>query len=195
MPAARDASGRFVKGSGSWTPSQHAAYAAGRAVEWELSEKDLARIRKRVERFRGLPLQQRMAKATLKGADLMVPYIRRAGPKDVTGFLRKSTRARPAKKRIGTALQPTLGALAGPTAPHRHLVIRGHRIVTRGGRDTGQQSRSNDYVDRVVRTHRQKVMKAVSDVLFKDQSVIGNTGISVPKRGIKGIPKQYRARG
>lgn len=139
------------------------------AVSFDLDEAALARITAKVERYRGLPLRQRMAKATLKGADLMVPYIKAEGPRNVTGHLRRKTRARPAKKRIGSTLQPTLGALAGPTSPHRHLVIRGHRIVTRGGRDTGRRTQPNDYVDRAVRRNKVRIMRIVSDILLRDQ--------------------------
>lgn len=137
------------------------------AVSFEIDEKAIARVVKSAERFRGLPLRQRMAKGTLKAADLMVPPIKAEGPRNVTGQLRRKTRARPAKKRMGSALVPTLGALAGPTSPHRHLVIRGHRIVTRGGRDTGRRTRPNDYVDRAVRRNRVRAMQVVSDILFK----------------------------
>lgn len=137
-------------------------------VEWELDEKALARFTKRVERFRGLPLRARLAKATLKAADYMVPPIRAGSPKGPTGNLRKSVRARPAKKRIGNALQPTLGALAGPVAPHRHLVIRGHRIVTRGGRDTGRRTSGNPYVDEAMERHGSAAMRIVSRILFED---------------------------
>lgn len=137
------------------------------AVAFELDEAAIERIRKRVEKYRGLPLRQRMAKATLKGADLMVPFIKAEGPPNVTGHLRRKTRARPAKKRVGSTLQPTLGALAGPTSPHRHLAIRGHRIVTRGGRDTGRRTQPNDYVDRAVRRNKVRVMQVISDILLR----------------------------
>lgn len=136
-------------------------------VEWELDERALARFAARVERFRGLPLRERMAKATLKAADYMVPPIKAATPKGPTGNLRRRVRARPARRRIGNSLQPTLGALAGPTSPHRHLVIRGHRIVTRGGRDTGLRARGNPYVDEAMGRHHAAAMRIVSRILFE----------------------------
>lgn len=137
-------------------------------VEWELDEKALAAFTKKVERYRGLPLRARMAKATLKAADYMVPPIKAATPKGPTGNLRKRVRARPAKKRIGNSLQPTLGALVGPTSPHRHLVIRGHRIVTPGGRDTGMRTSGNPYVDEAMERHASAAMRIVSRILFED---------------------------
>lgn len=137
-------------------------------VEWELDEKALTAFTKKVERYRGLPLRARMAKATLKAADYMVPPIKAATPKGPTGNLRKRVRARPAKKRIGNSLQPTLGALVGPTSPHRHLVIRGHRIVTPGGRDTGMRTSGNPYVDEAMERHASAAMRIVSRILFED---------------------------
>lgn len=138
------------------------------AVEWSISQKDIDRITKRAERFRGLPLQKRMAKGTLLAAQSLVRPIRAATPKGPTGNLRRSVRARQAKKRIGfRQYAPTLGAYVGPTSPHRHLVIRGHRIVTRGGRDTGQRAKANPYLDRVVRQHGRAAFAIVSKALFE----------------------------
>lgn len=136
-------------------------------VEWSISEKELAAFTKRVERFRGLPLRARMAKATLKAADYLVRPIRANTPKGPTGNLRRQVRARPAKKRIGTTLAPTLGALVGPTSPHRHLVIQGHRIVTPSGRDTGRRSTPNPFVDEAVQRHKGEAMRLVSRILFE----------------------------
>jgi len=62
----------------------------------------------------------------------------------------------------------TIGtAIAGPNAPYRHLVIRGHRIVTPGGRDTGRRSRANPFVDRAVDAARSLIVEVVQRVLYR----------------------------
>jgi hypothetical protein len=114
-------------------------------VSFEVSEADIKRVRTKLQKASGKPLYQVMQRATLAAGDLMVPRIKAAGPPNKTGYLRRSVRSRLGRKAGG----PTnLTVLVGPTAPHRHLVIRGHRIVTPGGRYVGRMSKKNPYVDR-----------------------------------------------
>lgn len=61
------------------------------------------------------------------------------------------------------------GAGAGPLAPHRHLVIRDHRIVTPGGRDTGRRTTGNPFVDAAVESSKDAAMKVVADVIFGEE--------------------------
>lgn len=56
----------------------------------------------------------------------------------------------------------------GPTAPHRHLLIRGHRIVTPGGRYTGRMTKANPYVDRAASGHERKAADIVRRIWFED---------------------------
>lgn len=131
--------------------------AASGAFRLELDQKDFAKGRKLVDRYRGASLRKRMEVATLAAAKVLETPMRQAAPvnrKDDghRGQLRSRTRARQARQRYGIAgfgatYANSVNALVGPTVPYRHLVIRGHRIVTRGGRDTGRRSRPNPYVD------------------------------------------------
>lgn len=135
-------------------------------VEWSMSPKELAAFEKRLERFRDLPLRHRMAKGTLAAAQYLARPVRADAPVGRTGKLKKSIRARQTKASgLGTRYA-TLGASVGPTAPHRHLVIRPHRIVTHKGRDTGRKSRANAFVDRAVHGNEARAFAIVSQALF-----------------------------
>lgn len=132
---------------------------------------EIARVKKSYERFRGLPLRARMAKATLKAGDMLVPYIRASSPVGPStdpnhGYLKRSAKSRPARQRFGSTLQATLGVLVGPTSPVRHLIIRGHRIVTPGGRDTGARTRPNPYVWHAVSGRIDDAKRIVSQIFF-----------------------------
>ena len=161
------------------------------AVSWELSPKQLAAFEARLARFQGAPLRDRMQKASLAAARYMVAPIKAAAPVGPTGNLRKSVKARQSKAsvlgrgvsfgaaaRIGgsSSVYRDLSAVVGPTAPHRHLIIRGHRIVTRLGRDTGQRSRANPFVDDAVRRHQDRAMAIVRAALFDGRSSLGSAG-------------------
>ena len=71
-------------------------------------------------------------------------------------------KARKSKTSLGTLTK----ALVGPTAPHRSLVIAGHRIVTPGGRDTGRRTRPNPFVEAAASQHMEEAIRLVSDELF-----------------------------
>jgi hypothetical protein len=60
--------------------------------------------------------------------------------------LLRSVGMRKPRKRAGEVAAYTVGA----RAPHAHLVIPGHRIVTPGGRDTGRRSQAFPFVDPVI---------------------------------------------
>ena len=174
MPAVRDSSGRFIKGSGApgWTPS---GTAAG-PISIQLDTRALKAFRKRVERYQGMPLTQRMQKGTLEAARLLVPSVRAAAPKGPTGNLKRRVSARQMRARGGSGTDygiflfgqkgKTLSAVVGSTAPHRHLVIRPHRIVTPGGRDTGRRTTGNPFVDRAVEPRAAEAMRVVSRAIF-----------------------------
>jgi hypothetical protein len=134
--------------------------AAG-SVSFEVSQKDIDRIRKKLEKASGKPLYQRMQRAALAAGDLIKPRIQAETPIGPTKNLRRYTRSRLARKRIGNTYGPSLAVLVGPTSPHRHLVIRGHRIVTPGGRYLGRSTRANPYVDRAARGFERKAADLV----------------------------------
>lgn len=134
--------------------------AYGGVVQLQLDQKAVARAQARLEKFRGQPLNVRMDKATRAAAELLVKPMQAAAPKR-TGKLRRSVSVRSVSNRdkaiVGRGLQKVTGgdrvALVGPRSPVRHLVIRGHRIVTRSGRDTGRRTQPNPFVDAVARRH------------------------------------------
>ena len=141
----------------------------------ELDQKSLARGYALLDRYRGAPLQTRMSKAVLAAAKVMEGPIRDATPvshdKD-PGGLRKSVRARPWRARKtfvagkGWRTQSSTEANVGPLAPHRSLVIRGHRIVTRGGRNTGRRTRPNPYVDVVTQRYYGRAIQTMRAAIF-----------------------------
>ena len=152
----------------------------------ELDVKALARFQKRVARYQGMPLAKRMQKGALEAARLLVAPVRTAAPKGPTGNLRRSIRAgsyRDMKSGLKTSLLSGSGvktvlfgsdafiasAYVGPSsrvAPHRHLVIRGHRIVTPGGRDTGRRTTGNPFVDSAAAPRAAEAMRVVSRAIF-----------------------------
>lgn len=150
-------------------------------VEWSMSERQLAAFERRLARWQGRPLVDRLRRGNLAAAQYLARPIRAAAPVGPTGNLRRSVKARTprrsallgnvavgASRRLGGAggTYAAVAALVGPVSPHRHLVIRGHRIVTRGGRDTGRRSRANPFVDRAVAAHRDDALRIVGRALF-----------------------------
>lgn len=134
-------------------------------VSVELDTRALRAFQKRLERYQGLPLQQRMERGALDAARLLVPHVRRATPKGPTGNLRKSIRA-------GASRGGMASAYVGPSsrvAPHRHLVIRGHRIVTPGGRDTGRVTTANPFVDNAVQPRQAEALRVVRAAIFAER--------------------------
>lgn len=141
-----------------------------KSVEWSMSTKQLAAFEQRLARYEGLPMQRRVAKGTLAAAQYLAKPIKAGAPVGPArdghrGALKKSVRARQGSQR-GNVRAKTLQAIVGPTVPYRHLVIRGHRIVTRLGRDTGQRSTPNPFVDKAVAGHTDEAVRIVSRALF-----------------------------
>lgn len=153
-------------------------------VTVEFDKRALARFQKRVERYRGQPLANRMAVGTLEAAKLLVSPIKREAPvsqdKD-PGGLRNKVRARKDRGRSAVVAglfnistlygaskgdAKVLGANVTSTARHRHLVIRPHRIVTPGGRDTGRRTTGNPFIDRAAEPRADEAMRIVSRAIF-----------------------------
>jgi len=130
----------------------------------------LGDVYKAIDRYGVRPFENAWARASMAGARIATRAIRAAAPKGKTGNLRRSVRARrPRTRGVEAALAgQSLGiAIAGPTAPHRHLVIRGHRIVTTSGIVTGQRARGNPFVDRAVAGVEPLIVEAVKREFFK----------------------------
>ena len=126
--------------------------------DFEVNQKDVARVRRKFERASGKSLHASMNRATLATGDLIASRVKQAAPRGATGNLRRSVNARNQRSRgvFGLTIRGghTTSVLVGPRhaiAPHRHLIIRGHRIVTPGGRFTGRRTAPNPFVDRVSR--------------------------------------------
>jgi hypothetical protein len=150
-------------------------------VRLELDQKSLQRGYAMLDRYRDAPLQKRMSKAALAAAKVLEGPIRDASPvsndKD-PGGLRRSVRARPWQVRKtfvegkGWRSRSTSEANVGPVGGkrggggHGRLVIRGHRIVTRGGRDTGRRTRKNPYVDMVAQRHYRRAIAEMRKAIF-----------------------------
>jgi hypothetical protein len=142
--------------------------AASGSFRLELDQKSFARGRRLLDHYQGAPLRTRMSKAPLAAARTMESAMRQAAPVGPPGdkhrgLLRKTVRAR--EFRAGRGPEP-YGAALGPTAGHRHLPIRGHRIVTRGGRDTGRRSRPNPFVDAVTQRHYARAVAEMRRHIF-----------------------------
>ena len=119
----------------------------GISVSVELDAKAMARADKRLAGYMGRDLQRRAQQAYIEGARLLVGPIRTeiAQARHIdTGAYRRSVKARRPRLRPGEMAV----ASVGPTRPTRHLLIRGHRIVTPGGRDTGRRTQPEPVVDR-----------------------------------------------
>ena len=112
-----------------------------------LDMKAMARADKRLAGYMGRPLQRRAQQAYIEGARLMRTPVRqqiRAAGLRKTGRFERSVKARGSRLRAGEMAAASIG----PTDAKRHLLIRGHRIVTRGGRDTGRRTVPQPVVDR-----------------------------------------------
>src|SRR3990167_2702261 len=113
------------------------------ALQVTVNPRDIARITKRLDKWQGKPLADRMDRAIRAGLSLMVSPIRAAAPqpgrerapRDATGKLAAAVQVWKLKKRAGEVAAYAVGPRGGRSktlrvAPHRHLVIRGHRMVT-----------------------------------------------------------------
>ena len=134
----------------------------------DIDERSLARGRRLIEHYQGAPLRKRLGKAPLAAARVMEAPMRQAAPVGPAstghrGLLRRTVRAR--EFRAGRGPEP-YGAAVGPTAGHRHLPIRGHRIVTRSGRDTGKRSRANPFVDVIAQRHYARAVAEMRKAIF-----------------------------
>lgn len=149
-------------------PRVFTAMPSGGKLRIELDQRSLQRGYKLLDRYHDAPLRIRMDKATLAAAKVLEGPMRQAAPVGPAsdghrGLLRRTVRAR--QFRRGGGPEPH-GAAVGPTAGHRHLVVRSHRIVTRGGRDTGRRSRPNPFPDAVASRHQARAIAEMRRHIF-----------------------------
>lgn len=96
---------------------------ASRLLDFQVDQKDIEAVQRKLQRASGLPLRKRMQRATLTAGDLVGRRMKATAPR-ATGKLRRSVKVRLARGVGG----PSLTVYVGPTAPHRHLVILGTRV-------------------------------------------------------------------
>jgi len=136
-------------------------------VEWSLSSRQETAFRKRLERYQGLPLEQRYRKGTLAAAQMLARPIRADSPVGKTGNLKRSVRASNYRRRAAASQHYNiLAAYVTPRAPHAHLVIRAHREVSHTGKFLGGFSTPNPFVDRAIAGHLGEIVHIVSTELF-----------------------------
>jgi hypothetical protein len=144
---------------------------AAPAISVTLDQKAMARADKRLAGYMGKPLQRRAQQAYIEGARLMVrptrQQIRAAGLRK-TGRFEKSVKARKPRLRSGEMAV----ASVGPVDAKRHLLVRGHRIVTPGGRDTGRRTVAHPVVDRAF---AQVGQQALDFIATRTLAVTGST--------------------
>lgn len=111
-----------------------------------VDQKAIDRQLKMLAKYEKRTLQVRAQKAYLAGARLMVAPVR--GQIQSYGLIQTRRFQRSVKARNARLRRDEMAAAsAGPTDNKRHLLIRGHRIVTRGGRDTFRRTRPAPVVD------------------------------------------------
>ena len=129
-------------------------------VTLELDARAIEREQKRMLKFQGATVTDRLNKGTLSALRMLVPSVRAEAPRGATGNLARRVAARKARSGIG--------ALLGSTAPHRHLVAQGHRIVTPGGRYTGRRTQANDFVGRAAAPRLDRALDEVQRAIFEE---------------------------
>lgn len=169
--------------------------AYGGVMQLQLDAKAVARAQARLEKFRDKPLHVRMDRATKAAGELLLKPMQAAAPRR-TGKLRKSVSSRTVANRdrpvFAKSTMRAIGAdrvaLVGPRAAHRHLIIRGHRIVTPGGRDTGRRTQPNPFVDDVSRRHGSTAVR-----LMREHIVTAGLSEGVGNAIVFGKPVTRRA--
>lgn len=149
------------------------------SVQITVNPRDIARISKRLSKWQGKPLEQRMDKAIRAGLSLMVRPIRakapqpghERAPRDATGQLAGSVQVWKLRKRVGEVAAYAVGPRGGRSktlkiAPHRHLVIRGHRMVTHAGAQVGFVQ-GNPFVDEAVGSMEPSVRAFISEQITR----------------------------
>lgn len=135
-------------------------------VSFEVDAKDIARVKKNLQRVSGKSLYVKMQRASLTAGDLVARRMRSESPR-LTGNLRRSISVRLERTRFSGATATTLIGPVPPRGAHRHLVIRGHRIVTPGGRYLGRSTRANPFVDRSAEGFSRKAADLVRKEWFR----------------------------
>lgn len=145
--------------------------SASSGITVTLDERSLARAQARLAKYEGRPLRDRMRAVFRAGAGLAVAPMRAAAPKR-TGTLARRVSVRSRRPPAGYIVQ--FGTKS--RAPHGHLVSKGHRIVTPGGRDTGRRTRPDPFVEDTIRAHEDRIVGFISrNVASEGVTVLGGS--------------------
>jgi hypothetical protein len=135
----------------------------------EVHEPSFRKAMDRLAKYEGKPFKQRMDAAYRTGTQLAVRPIKARAP----GSLARKVTTRRGKKPSGSFV--AYGAKS--RRPHAGLVAAGHRIVTRGKRDTGRRTSGNPYIEAVISSHQDRIIKFISDATTDEGvSAFGSIG-------------------
>jgi hypothetical protein len=127
-------------------------------VDVQLDQKAVDRVSAKLATYDKKGIADRLNRGTLAAMQMLVPSVRNAAPMGPSGNLKRKVKAQKAKGGVGATLTST--------DPVRHLVMRGHRIVTPGGRFLGRYSRSNPFIDIAVKPRLEQAIAEVQKALF-----------------------------
>lgn len=125
--------------------------------------KAIERADKRLAKYAGRDLWKRAERVYVEAAKLGIPHVRRETPVGRTGNLRRSVAASKVRLRPGEMAAASVGPRPGRKGGHRHLITDGHRIVTRSGRDTGERTTPNPFVDRALTQYEERALSFIRD--------------------------------
>ena len=146
-------------------------------VSITVDPRDIARVKKRLDKWQGAPLAARLTRAIQGGLALLVRPLRAAAPRK-TGLLQRKIRTSSLRKRFGEVAAYKVGS----TAPHAHLVIQGtreHSLAGRAGKGPYSVfpdnevrrnaylihpgARANPFVDEVRAAHEAQVFAFINE--------------------------------
>lgn len=142
--------------------------AARGLVDVKLDQRSYDRAMARLAKYEGRPFKTRMEAAYKAGLGLAVSPMRAVAPKR-TGTLARKVSVRKGRPDAGYVVR--YGTKS--RAPHAHLLSKGHRIVTPGGRDTGRSTAPNPFVEQVIGAHEGRIIDFISKRVHLQTSLAG----------------------
>jgi len=135
--------------------------ASKRFIDFNVDQRDIARVNKRLDKWQGKPLATRLQKAVTGGASLMVNPIRAFAPQSASGTtgryahksgnLKRKVRTRTLRKRPGEAA----AAYAGPSTFYALFVRYG----------TSRGIQANSFVERAESFNEARVQRFIDDTV------------------------------
>jgi len=117
-----------------------------------------------LKKWEGHPFRTRVIKAHEAGARLLIAPMRRVAPKR-RGGLAKSISAKkafptPRGYIVGVGVKPRGGGKGGA---HGHLLSKGHRVITPGGRNTGKSTPAHSFIQDTIEGHEDRVLRFIQE--------------------------------